>query len=420
MLTIILLGSDQNRLRLIAAEWESNFKVSVEYFYDIVTCQRLCLSKKDKIDYLVILNDIKGSSKLNTINEFRSLGLKCEIIEEDNESIIEACNEIFKLGNLSNSDGNKKGFIRIPLYSFMAFNVSPCDLYIKLGKEQFVKIIHRDEIFSREILSKYKNKSIEHLYINNADLETYLKDYYLLLKHMIHSKSGASNSEIKIASLMFINENLNTIEIEKEILELAQEATNSIIQELSGTRDVQSKIQEFFKSGNHLAEHSIGAAILSHSIAQKMNLNNTFTIKKLIVAALFHDIGLKDHNLSSIDVKKDKSYNDLNQDKRKEIDDHILISLGFLERLKDIPSNTGNIIWEHHERPDGSGFPRGLDAHSISPLSCIFIIAEHFYQMLCIKGFSTDSRNKILQEMSIDFSKGNFKGPMNALLALFF
>jgi len=42
----------------------------------------------------------------------------------------------------------------------------------------------------------------------------------------------------------------------------------------------------------------------------------------------------------------------------------------------DIPPELDTIIIQHHERPDGSGFPAGLTHQKIIPLAAIFIVAE--------------------------------------------
>ena len=34
------------------------------------------------------------------------------------------------------------------------------------------------------------------------------------------------------------------------------------------------------------------------------------------------------------------------------------------------------ILSQHHERPDGTGFPRGMAGKLISPLSALFIMAQ--------------------------------------------
>lgn len=45
-------------------------------------------------------------------------------------------------------------------------------------------------------------------------------------------------------------------------------------------------------------------------------------------------------------------------------------------QLRQLPADVDTIVLQHHEQPDGSGFPRGLFSHQISPLACVFIVAQ--------------------------------------------
>jgi len=42
------------------------------------------------------------------------------------------------------------------------------------------------------------------------------------------------------------------------------------------------------------------------------------------------------------------------------------------------PAVVDTIIFQHHERPDGRGFPMGKVASELHPLSCLFIMSEDF------------------------------------------
>ena len=46
-----------------------------------------------------------------------------------------------------------------------------------------------------------------------------------------------------------------------------------------------------------------------------------------------------------------------------------------VDQYKKIPPDVDRLILEHHEMPNGDGFPRGLSGTQISPLSCAFILS---------------------------------------------
>lgn len=76
---------------------------------------------------------------------------------------------------------------------------------------------------------------------------------------------------------------------------------------------------------------------------------------------------------------------------------------------KGFPPDVDRIILAHHEKPDGSGYPKGLSASAISPLACVFIIAEDFVSKAHDKSIDSNFKEQILDEFVTKYSKGNFK-----------
>ncbi len=68
----------------------------------------------------------------------------------------------------------------------------------------------------------------------------------------------------------------------------------------------------------------------------------------------------------------------LNDAERKEIESHVTHSFHFLERIPWIPEmrNVPEIAYGHHEKLNGSGYPRGLQSHQISLGSKMMTISD--------------------------------------------
>jgi response regulator RpfG family c-di-GMP phosphodiesterase len=80
-----------------------------------------------------------------------------------------------------------------------------------------------------------------------------------------------------------------------------------------------------------------------------------------------------------------------------------------------VPSDVEQIVAQHHERPDGTGFPRGLNSKFITPLSALFIIAQDMIE------YSQTFKNKEVDLTSfydareVYFNSGVFKKILHAL-----
>jgi putative nucleotidyltransferase with HDIG domain len=108
----------------------------------------------------------------------------------------------------------------------------------------------------------------------------------------------------------------------------------------------------------YTAAHQKKVALLSSAIAKEMNLSEG-QIESIYIAAMIHDIG-KISVPSEILSKPDS----INEAEYTLIKNHPEIAF---ETLKDIesPWQTTEIIIQHHERLDGSGYPFGLTNEDI-------------------------------------------------------
>ena len=74
-----------------------------------------------------------------------------------------------------------------------------------------------------------------------------------------------------------------------------------------------------------------------------------------------------------------------------------------------------SIIEQHHESPDGQGFPKGLSSSQILKLPAFCILASSLMKKLIEEDFNPDKKEKIINELSTKFCKGHFQQAMDAL-----
>ncbi len=119
----------------------------------------------------------------------------------------------------------------------------------------------------------------------------------------------------------------------------------------------------------YTAAHQKKVALLSSAIAKEMNLSEG-QIESIYIAAMIHDIG-KISVPSEILSKPDS----INEAEYTLIKNHPEIAF---ETLKDIesPWQTTEIIIQHHERLDGSGYPFGLTNEDIIVEAKILGVAD--------------------------------------------
>jgi putative nucleotidyltransferase with HDIG domain len=120
--------------------------------------------------------------------------------------------------------------------------------------------------------------------------------------------------------------------------------------------------------------HSFRVSRYALRVARKMGMSSK-EMEKLEYAALLHDIG-------KISVQNDilLKVGPLTDDEWKALRSHPDIGADIVEQLKFL-KDAGNVIRSHHERPDGTGYPRGLTEAEIPMASHILQVVDAFDAM---------------------------------------
>lgn len=121
--------------------------------------------------------------------------------------------------------------------------------------------------------------------------------------------------------------------------------------------------------------HSINVALLSMLIGKWMNYTPS-TIEQLILAGLVHDVG-KSKIPKDILLKPSK----LTPQEFEEMKKHVIYGYEMLEEIRKLHSDIIQGVLEHHEKIDGSGYPRGLTGESMNKLGKVLAIADIYDAM---------------------------------------
>jgi len=114
-------------------------------------------------------------------------------------------------------------------------------------------------------------------------------------------------------------------------------------------------------------------------------------LKRLKDAGFYHDIGkiVFDDNL----LNHEKPFT---EDEFRTIQDHTVIGYRILNLFEDT-LNLAEDVYSHHERWDGSGYPKGLKGREIPILARIIALAESYDTMVNSNTEDSDCKKRALQ-----------------------
>lgn len=299
------------------------------------------------------------------------------------------------------------------LTKFLNDNAS---IYLKLSDKKFLKIIHQNELQKESQLIKYQLRGESYAYITEDNYEQFLSKLSEKLTQELES-SVTSEQVMSCAAegLEFLNDSLKTLGISESQKKYVNILVNKSIKNLSQNSQLNRLLKDFYKKKGYLVGHSLLIIHIAQLIITKIPFSNTQQLEKITYAALLHDLTLSEDKLSMI-IDKDISYEDLDHIEKAKVDEHMFESSNLVDEMNFISPDVKKIIIEHHEKSDGSGFPKGLKSAQISPLSCVMILALRLSHFMIFNDYEKDGKS-YLELLKQNYNKGNFKNPLKALIA---
>ncbi len=320
--------------------------------------------------------------------DFKNTGSKNINSENINKIMIEALADkngeakdvvIIDLNNVS-SDAIDK-FINIGGIDCFAF--SPDTLLEDSSKDILSKVLKADKDLGKNthFLNVYDSKDEENVEKSVALGDTLLKDeYHTSISHMDicqdqrilkQNLKGIKNQSLKTREML--------MEKEADILDF----TKRIVNEIEKDKD------------EYTGKHIKSVCMIAEKIANKMNMSAK-DIETLKIGALLHDIGKKD--ITDAVLKKAQGLTD---EEFAEMKSHVSFGeielnqydLGEYERAKLISA-------EHHEKYDGTGYPRGIKGEELDILSRIANVADSVQAMFGRAYKEPKTKEELINELN--------------------
>ena len=299
------------------------------------------------------------------------------LIVDDEESILNAFKRILADENYEiqtardGLDGLKK--LRAAQKPFSLI-ISDQRMPVMNGVQFFAKA---KEIFPdavRILLTGYADTDAIIDAVNKGGIHLYFTKPWREEELIAHIKQSLSQTELLMENRRLVEltkkQNEDLVELNKTLEEKVKQKTSDLLAKaeelnvsyekvqimLDGTVKTMSKIVE--TRDPYTSGHEAKVAIISCKIAEEMRLSKE-QIEAIHIAATLHDIGKI--SVPSEILTKPGRLSDLEMEIIKT---HCRVAYDILKTIK-FPYPVADIILQHHERMNGSGYPQGLKGESI-------------------------------------------------------
>jgi len=363
------------------------------------------------IDCIMCVDDINNSSS--------SAGWK--IIERvDRKSIATNLKQIVeKIYAGKDSSSIVSHFCRIKTSILLETSPLHADIYAKLSDTKFIKIFHKGALFELEDFKKYaEQKKLEYLYLHEDQCDDFIHKYVTQIDSLISKHQPLPEENLAMMNMVAydsVHELTHTLGFNKEVQQLAKAHVQLAVEFMDKKPNLNRLLNRLkFQTGKYMADHSYLTSYIACGIATHLQWGSDATFFKLTLASFLHDLALTDDRLGSCTSIEQAVALGMSDKEVNLYKNHPAIASSFVRRMTEIPADVDIIIQQHHELPDGKGFPRGLTAPNISPLSAVFIVAHDIVSHIFFPPAEGFHFKKYLDEVQDRYQHSSFRRVLEA------
>ncbi|OHD58147.1 MAG: hypothetical protein A2014_10085 [Spirochaetes bacterium GWF1_49_6] len=182
-----------------------------------------------------------------------------------------------------------------------------------------------------------------------------------------------------------------------EVQKLANKLVNTVMMEKNP--NVFINLVNITGRGEYLFHHIVNVTLLGILLGQRIGYSMVKLVS-LAMAGLLYDIGMT--KIPAYIVEKEGK---LSPEERNQINTHPIHSYQTISREFNLPTEIARVGLEHHEKWDGTGYPRKIKGNEISEMSRMLAIVDTYEAL--IKSRVYREKNESYDAMKLVVSEGS-------------
>lgn len=274
----------------------------------------------------------------------------------------------------------------------------PADVFIFLNGKH-VKFKQKGDILGKEKYELFMAKNVQSLYVESDHVLEFLEWLNDTKAEDIDSMvaaAGEDNREVIQDSLKLkeiVYEVFSDEKLTPEKIDQIQEHVSDFVGKIKQDPITAQAIQAIMARNDDIAAHSVNVANLAVFLGMAVGHGHSFVLENLYMGSIFHDYGKAKIPPEIYDNPNHPEYEEW-------ILKHPENSVKVIRKSEGISDQVFNIMLQHHECYDGSGYPEGLRGSKIYSLAQIVSMANEIDNLLTEnKGANDTTRYKEVIEM---------------------
>lgn len=161
-----------------------------------------------------------------------------------------------------------------------------------------------------------------------------------------------------------------------------QTAINPLIDSVLRNREALAALVRMKDKSDYYYTHGLSTAVWAVVLGRHLGMDRQ-ELQDLALGASIMDVGM-----TTLPDELLKKSSPLTDKELRQIKDHVKAGLRLISESGNTSNRVLNIVACHHERYDGSGYPRGLNSNQIPPMARIAGIADTYDAMITTRPFA--------------------------------
>lgn len=272
----------------------------------------------------------------------------------------------------SGGDGGEKGkFLPVPLACVPPENLNGIKTYIATSNGYSLYNNTGNQICSKDY-HRLMDAGNRFMYISAADYKQYYKAVANSIKDIAGNKEIPidQKSEIICRTTSALAEQIGAGDISDDTVEQSTNMSGAIIKVAMSDEQAMSYLYDSASHEYSIASHLANVSTMLVAFACHIGVRNHQFLSQLGTAGFLHDIGkiIIQRNILDFD----------DPDNRK---DHVTCAVDHLRENTNTDADVIEMIAHHHEKADGSGYPKKLKGDAISIASRMLTVVDLFDNM---------------------------------------
>lgn len=330
------------------------------------------------------------------------------------EDLTDMTKRFFEQATPEVSSKAQKDFVPISIALLEKIGVIGYDLFLKMSDRKFVKVFHPDNEFEVLDSKRFSEKNIQSLYLRREDAIAFLRDFERVVAATadLENVNEESAFEVSKATNDIIMAVTKSFGWSDDVHRLTKKNVKLAMRLVQKNHKIRALIQEkLIDRDDYLPSHSLLIAHMACGLAIDLEWESKFTFFKITIAAILHDITLSDQEIDRIfELDQRAARKEFAQEPDvKKYKSHPKAASEMISGFAEMPPDVNKIIEQHHELPDGTGFPAGLTHVRMNPIAVLFAFTEDFVNYIFdIDEFEIAVETFLMERREV-YSIGQFK-----------